>query len=162
MTYSIGFPSHDNPDHSGRFVHRVSEEIQVRTPHDAAQYLMTNVYTPFDALDQEELHVLLLDNKNHITHESLVYRGTVNSIYVRQAEIFKPAVRVNAPAILISHNHPSGDVNPSPEDVRLTQESVMVARLLGIELLDHLVIGRDIWLSLRERGLGFDQPPQLP
>jgi DNA repair protein RadC len=97
---------------------------------------------------------LLLNTKNRITHEALVYRGTVNSIYIRPAELFKEAVRVNAPALLLSHVHPSGDPTPSPEDVRVTELSVQAGKLLGIDVLDHLIIGNDVWFSLKESGFG--------
>ena len=127
----------------------------IRSPFDAAQHLLTQVYVPFEAFDQEELFVLLLNSKHRITHEALVYRGTVNSIYIRPAELFKAAVRVNAPALLLSHVHPSGSAEPSPEDVRVTEEAVVAGKLLGIDVLDHLIIGRGSWVSLREQGLGF-------
>ena len=144
-------------EHLGRFVRVVKEEVVVRSPADAAQYLLRHVYVPFDAFDQEELHVLLLNTKNRITHESMVYRGTVNSVFIRPAELFKEAVRVNAPGILLAHNHPSGSADPSPEDQRTTAAAVQAGEVLGISVLDHLVIGRGSWFSLREKGLGFDK-----
>lgn len=143
-------------EHLGRFVRVVNDEIIVRSPVDAAQYLLQHVYVPFDAFDQEELHVLLLNTKNRITHESMVYRGTVNSVFIRPAELFKEAVRVNAHGILLAHNHPSGSAEPSPEDERTTAAAVQAGEVLGISVLDHLVIGRGSWFSLREKGLGFD------
>ncbi|CAN5912227.1 hypothetical protein BH24BAC1_BH24BAC1_36810 [soil metagenome] len=144
-------------EHLGRFVRVVNDEIIVRAPVDAAQYLLEHVYVPFDAFDQEELHVLMLNTKNRITHETMVYRGTVNSVYIRPAELFKEAVRVNAPAILLAHNHPGGSADPSPEDERTTAVAVQAGGILGISVLDHLVIGRGTWISLREKGLGFDK-----
>lgn len=144
-------------EHLGRFVRVVKEEIVVRSPIDAAQYLLQHIYAPFEAFDQEELHVLLLNTKNRITHESMVYRGTVNSIHIRPAELFTTAVRVNAPAILMAHQHPSGSAEPSPEDGRTTAAAVQAGEVLGITVLDHLVIGQGAWVSLREKGLGFDK-----
>ena len=85
----------------------------------------------------------------------MVYRGTINTVYIRPAEVFKEAVRVNAPALLLSHVHPSGDPTPSPEDVRVTEEVVQAGKLLNISVLDHIVVGKDVWISLKERGLGF-------
>jgi DNA repair protein RadC len=126
-------------------------------PAVAARYLMENIYTPFDKFDQEELWVLLLNNKNWITHEAMVYRGTINTMYVREAELLKEAVRVNAPALILSHCHPSTDPEPSPEDVQVTARTHQAAQMLGLELLDHIIVGgQDRWVSLKERGLGFD------
>jgi DNA repair protein RadC len=139
-----------------RFVREARETVQIRSPADVAYYLLKHIYTPFHQFDQEETWVLLLNIKHQVTHEVMVYRGTVNSVLIRPAELLKEAVRVNAPVIILSHCHPSQDPTPSPEDVQVTQVVSQAARLLGIELLDHLVIGMDRWVSLRERGLGFD------
>lgn len=140
-----------------RFVRAVREEVIVRTPADAANHLMQHIFTPFDQFDQEELWTLLLNTRNRITHEVLVYRGTLNSINVRLAEMFKEAVRANAASLIFSHCHPSGEPTPSPEDVLLTEQAVQVANLLNIALLDHIVVGRNVWISMKERGLGFPQ-----
>jgi DNA repair protein RadC len=160
VRYEYGFVSHDNPEDGSRFVRKLRETVQVRTPNDVACHLMANVFNPFDAFDQEELWSLQLDTKNRITHEAMVYRGTVNAVHVRIAELFKEAVRVNAPSIILSHVHPSGDAAVSPEDVRVTESCVKAGKLLGIELLDHIVVGRDSWVSMKERNLGF-QPRSL-
>ena len=85
-----------------------------------------------------------------------VYQGSVNSSQVRVGEIFQPAVRRLASAIVVCHNHPSGDPTPSPDDVAVTRAIVQAGKLLDIELLDHLVIGQGKWVSLKERGLGFN------
>jgi DNA repair protein RadC len=103
----------------------VKDEVIARSPVDVAQYLLQHVYTPFEAFDQEELYVLLLNTKNRITHETMVYRGTVNSVHIRPAELFSTAVRVNAPAIL-DHKHPSGLADPSPVIWRKSQVLVGV------------------------------------
>ena len=142
-----------------RFVRVVREEVIVRSPADAAVHLLEKVFVPFDRLDQEELWVLLLSTRNRITHEVLLYRGTVDMVPVRPAEVFKEAIRVNATAILLAHNHPSGDPSPSPQDVQLTETIVHAGEMLGIALLDHILVGRQVWISLRERGLGFTQQP---
>src|SRR5437762_10475473 len=106
-------------------------------------------------LDQETLRVVLLNTKNEVIKFTDVYRGSVNSSLVRVAEVFKEAVRVNAAAIIIAHNHPSGDPTPSPEDIRVTEQIVSAGKLLEIEVLDHLVIGERDWVSLRAKRLGF-------
>ncbi|MDX1520385.1 MAG: JAB domain-containing protein, partial [Anaerolineae bacterium] len=85
-----------------------------------------------------------------------VYVGNVNSSIIRVAEVFRDAVRHNATALILAHNHPSGDPTPSPEDVNVTRSVVAAGNLLGIEVLDHLVIGHQRFVSLKERGLGFD------
>ena len=104
-------------------------------------------------LAQEQLRVLLLDTRNHVLGQRVVYQGNVNSSVIRPAEVFRPAIIESAPSIIISHNHPSGDPTPSPEDVSITRELVQAGKLLGIDLLDHVVIGGDRWVSLKERKL---------
>jgi DNA repair protein RadC len=138
-----------------RFTHEVKEDIRVHSPAIAGAYLMSHVYTPFEAFDQEEVWILLLNNKNRITHQSMVYRGTVNSANIRIAELYKPAVRLNAPGMIMSHLHPSGDITPSDEDVMVTQMAYQAGKLLQVALLDHLIVGRDQWLSLKTQGMGF-------
>ena len=139
-----------------RFVTKVEENLVVRTPSDAGYFLLREVFNPFEAFEQEELYVLMLNMKNRVTHVAMIYRGTVNSIFVREAEVLRPAVRLNATSILIAHNHPSGLPEPSPEDVRFSEALFHAGRLLKIELLDHLIIGDGSWVSLRERRLGFE------
>jgi DNA repair protein RadC len=153
--YELGFGGPEHATTTSRFVRTVREEILLRSPADAAHHLLTHVFAPFDAFDQEESWLLLLNSKNCITHEVMMYRGTVDTIHIRPAELFKEAIRVNAPALLLSHLHPSGNAEPSLEDVRMTEIAAQASKLLGIALLDHLIIGRDVWTSLRERRLGF-------
>ena len=140
-----------------RFVREVApdQRVTVRTPADAANYLINHVYIPFKQFDQEEVWVLILDRKNRIRYEAMVYRGTVDAVHLRVSEMFKEAVRVNAPSIIMSHCHPSGDPSPSPEDVRFTELLVEAGKILDIGVLDHLVIGDNNWVSLKERKLGF-------
>ena len=107
-------------------------------------------------LAQEQLRVLLLDTRNHVLGQRTVYQGNVNSSVIRPAEVFRHPVIESAPSIIIAHNHPSGDPTPSPEDVSITRELVQAGKLLGIDLLDHIVIGGDRWVSLKERKLMGD------
>ena len=88
-------------------------------------------------------------------HQQVVYQGTVNASVVRAAEVFRPAITRNNPAIVVLHNHPSGDPTPSPEDVRTTEQLRQAGELLDIELLDHIIIGQHKFVSLKERRLGF-------
>jgi DNA repair protein RadC len=127
------------------------ERLQVRTPADLAPLLILEMAP----LDQEVLRVVLLNTKNQVVRFVDVYRGSLNSSLVRVSEVFKEAVRVNAAAIIVAHNHPSGDPTPSPEDARVTEQIVAAGKLLEIEVLDHLVIGERSYVSLRERRLGF-------
>ncbi len=104
-------------------------------------------------LAQEQLRVLLLNTKNMVVGQRVIYQGNVNSAIVRPAEVLRPAVMEAVPSIIISHNHPSQDPTPSPEDAAITRELAQAGKLLGIELLDHVVIGGDKFVSLKERGL---------
>ena len=128
----------------------------VRKPADVIRFLGPELAD----LAQEQLRVILLNTKNQVLGASLVYQGGLNSIVVRLADCYREAVRVNAAAILLVHNHPSGDPEPSGEDVRVTREAAQAGELLGIDLLDHVIVGDRAFVSLRERG--FYRPgPQV-
>ncbi len=127
------------------------ERIQVRSPADAANLLMGEM----SMLEQEELRVMLLDTRNRVLSINRVYAGSLNTSVVRTSEIFREAIRRNAAAIIVTHNHPSGDPTPSPEDVAVTRNIIQAGQLLDIEVLDHLVIGQQRFVSLKERGLAF-------
>ena len=127
------------------------ERPVINSPADAAalvQYEMS-------LLEQEHLRVMLLDTRNRVLDIVEVYHGSVNSSQVRVGELFKPAVQRMAPAIIVIHNHPSQDPTPSPDDVVVTRAIVSAGKLLDIDCLDHLIIGGNRWVSLKERGLGF-------
>ena len=127
------------------------ERPAINSPADAAalvQYEMS-------ALEQEHLRVILLDRRNRVLETIEIYKGSVNSSQVRVGEIFKEAIRKNASALIVIHNHPSGDPTPSPDDVAVTRAIVQAGKLLDVEVLDHMVIGQGKWVSLKERGLGF-------
>ena len=104
-------------------------------------------------LVQEQVQVILLDTKRHVLDVVMVYQGNISSAIVRPAELLRDAVIANAPALVLTHNHPSGDPEPSPQDVRMTKDLVEAADVLGIELADHVVIGRGSFVSLKQRGL---------
>jgi DNA repair protein RadC len=127
------------------------ERLQIRSPTDAADLLMLEM----GHLDQEHLRTVLLDTKNRVQQVATIYIGSVNSALIRVGEVFKDAIRRNSTALIVAHNHPSGDPTPSPEDILVTRQIVDAGKLLDIEVLDHLVIGRGRWVSMRERGLGF-------
>lgn len=126
----------------------------IRGPRDLADRLILQM----GRLEREELRVVLLDTKNHVLRVQTVYQGNVSSSLVRVGELFRDAVRSHAASVILVHNHPSGDPTPSPDDLHLTAEALAAGRLLDIALLDHLVIGHDAYVSLRDRGVAFDRP----
>jgi DNA repair protein RadC len=128
------------------------ERPQIRSPGDVANLLMLEM----SWLEQEHLRVVLLDTRNRVLGVPNVYIGSLNTSVVRVGELFREAIRHNAAALIVAHNHPSGDPAPSPEDVAVTRQIVRAGRLLDIEVLDHLVIGRGRYISLKERNLGFE------
>ena len=125
----------------------------VRSPRDVADRLVLQM----GRLEREELRVVLLNTKNVVLRVATVYQGNVSSSLVRVGELFRDAVRLNATGMILVHNHPSGDPTPSPDDLHLTAEALAAGRLLDIQLLDHLVVGHDAWVSLRDRGIAFDR-----
>ena len=127
------------------------ERPQIRTPADVANIVMLEM----SLLAQEELRVALLDTKNYLTGIKSVYVGSINATVVRVGEIFREAIRANSASVVVIHNHPSGDPTPSPEDVRVTRLIVEAGDLLNIGVLDHVVIGRNRFVSMKERKLGF-------
>ncbi len=131
---------------------REEERPTIHSPADAAALLQLEMST----LEQEHLRVMLLDMRNRVIDVVEIYHGSLNSAQVRVAELFKPAIQRMAAAIILVHNHPSGDPTPSPDDVAVTRAVVQAGKLLDIDTLDHLVIGRARFVSLKERGLGFE------
>ena len=128
----------------------------IRAPSDIADRLLVRMGN----LEREELMVLVLNTKNVVILATTVYRGNVSASLVRVGELFRDAVRLNAPGVILVHNHPSGDPTPSPDDLHLTAEALAAGRLLDIDVLDHLVIGRGTFVSLRDRGVSFDRKPR--
>ena len=108
------------------------------------------------SLEQEHLRVILVNTRNEVLSPHEVYVGNVNSSVVRPAEVFRPAVRSNATSLIVVHNHPSGNPAPSDDDIEITKDLVACGKLLGIEVLDHLVIGSgQRYVSMNENGQGF-------
>lgn len=127
------------------------ERPSIHSPGDAAalvQYEMSG-------LEQENLKVICLNTKNQVLEIDNLYHGSLNSSLVRVGEVFKSAIRKNAASIIVVHNHPSGDPTPSQDDVKVTTAIVKAGKLLDIEVLDHLIIGGDNYVSLKEKELGF-------
>ncbi len=121
----------------------------VRAPADVAERLLPAMR----GLDHEELRVVLLNTKNVAIAMRTLYVGNLAGSSVRVGEVYRDAVRGQAAAIVVAHNHPSGDPAPSAEDARITADLAAAGRLLDIELLDHVVIGDGRWVSLRGMGM---------
>jgi len=128
------------------------ERPVIQSPDDAAVLLMYEM----GALEQEYLRVILLDTRNRVVKMVDVYHGSLNASLIRVGEVFRDAVRINAASMIVAHNHPSGDPDPSPEDVQVTRAIVAAGKLLDIEVLDHLIIGKNRFVSLKAKRLGFD------
>jgi len=124
---------------------------QVHSPDDVAKLLMPELAYA----EQEHVKVVLIDTRNYVIATPTIYKGNLNSAHVRVGELVREASRRNAAAIIVAHNHPSGDPTPSPEDITLTRQVVEAGELLNIGVLDHLVLGRRRWVSLKERGLVY-------
>ncbi len=128
------------------------ERFQIKSPSDVAKLMQVEM----SYLDQEHLRVICVDTKNRVQKIQTIYIGSLNASLVRVGEVFKEAIKLNSAALIIVHNHPSGDPTPSPEDVLMTRQIVDAGQLLDIDVLDHLVIGHGRYVSMRERGLGFE------
>ncbi len=130
---------------------KVTERPIIRRPSDAVELIRHSL----TKLPQEHLQVLLLNAHNRVIDIETVYIGSLNATVIRVAEIFRTAIIRNCAGIILVHNHPSGTAIPSPEDIALTKDLVSVGKMLDIAVLDHLIIGDGEWVSLRERGVGF-------
>lgn len=124
------------------------ERYTIRSPADAAAYVMEDL----TGLQQEHFLVMYLNVKNHVLHKEVVFIGSLNASLVHPREIFRNAIKRSAASILVAHNHPSGTTTPSPEDLDVTTRLVEVGKLVGIEVVDHLIIGDYDYLSLKEKG----------
>ncbi|WP_185741535.1 RadC family protein [Staphylococcus argenteus] len=129
-----------------------SNRVKITQPSDVADLMMASMKD----LSQEHFMILLLNSKNIVIKEACVFKGTLNSSIVHPREIFSIAIRENANAIIAVHNHPSGDVTPSQEDIMTTLRLKECGLILGIDLLDHIIIGDNRFTSLVEAGY-FDE-----
>lgn len=120
----------------------------IRSPEDGASYVMNDMRF----LSQEHFVCLYLNTKNQVLHKKTVFIGSLNASIVHPREVYKEALRRSAASIICLHNHPSGDPTPSREDIEVTKRLVEAGRIIGIELLDHLVIGENKFVSLKEKG----------
>ena len=120
----------------------------VSSPEDVHRILAPEMVP----LAQEQLRVLLLDTKNRLMGQRVIYQGNVSSVPIRPAEVLRPTVEASAPHFILAHNHPSGEVTPSAQDRVITADLHRAAKLLEIDMLDHVVIGSEGFASLKEEG----------
>ena len=137
----------------GRRVEAASRRLRqsLRSPgrvHDLLAFEMRG-------LDRETFHALLLDGKHCLLRRQRVSEGTLTSSLVHPREVFGPALREGAAALIVAHNHPSGDPEPSAEDLAVTRRLIEAGRLLGVPLVDHVVIAQEAYVSIRDR-INFD------
>ncbi len=125
------------------------DRLKVTRPADVADYLGPEMR----GLAQEQLRVVLLDTKNRVLATPLIYQGGLNSVVIRLGDVFREAVACGAAALILVHNHPSKDATPSTEDIRLTQDAARVGEILGVQVLDHIIVAGDGYVSLREKGM---------
>jgi DNA repair protein RadC len=134
----------------GRRISRLSynERYVIRSPEDGAKYVMEDMRF----LSQEHFVAIYLNTKNQVIHRKTVFIGSLNASIVHPREVFKEAIKRSAASIICVHNHPSGDPTPSREDIDVTKRLAECGRIIGIELLDHLIIGDQKFVSLKEKG----------
>jgi DNA repair protein RadC len=122
---------------------------QIRSPDDVAKLMMADLRYE----TKEHLYALTLDARNQVRQRRLISTGTLTESLVHPREVYKEAIRFSAAAIVLVHNHPSGEPTPSPEDIATTKRLTEAGKILGIDLLDHVIIGDGRWASLKDRGL---------
>ncbi|RBW71642.1 RadC family protein [Bacillus taeanensis] len=134
----------------GRRIHRQhsGEKYTIRTPEDGANYVMEELRF----LTQEHFVCIYLNMKNQVIHRQTVFIGSLNASIVHPREVFKEGLKRSAASIICFHNHPSGDPAPSHEDIEVTKRLVECGQLLGMEVLDHIIIGDKRYISLKEKG----------
>ncbi|MGY0693179.1 RadC family protein [Virgibacillus sp. FSP13] len=128
--------------------YKPSDRYVIRSPEDGADYIMEEMR----GLKQEHFVVLFLNTKNQIIHRQTIFIGSLNASIVHPREVYREAVKRSAASIICAHNHPSGDPSPSQEDIHVTRRLVESGKMIGIELLDHIVIGDRKFVSLKEKG----------
>ncbi|WP_421385501.1 RadC family protein [Bacillus salacetis] len=124
------------------------DRYSIRSPEDGANYVMNDMRF----LSQEHFVCLYLNTKNQVLHKQTIFIGSLNASIVHPREVFKEAFRRSAASIICIHNHPSGDPTPSREDIEVTKRLVECGKIIGIEVLDHLIIGEKKYVSLKEKG----------
>ncbi|PWT84038.1 MAG: hypothetical protein C5B57_05525 [Blastocatellia bacterium] len=128
--------------------HAPSARIQLRTPRDAAAYLLP----PFGSRPVEQFGVVLLDTKHRVLRTAVLAIGGLNTTAVQPREVFREAALGGAAAIVVFHNHPSGDPRPSSDDVQLTERLIAAGGVMGIDVVDHIILGDVKYWSFKEMG----------
>lgn len=134
----------------GKRINRLQYEDRfiIKSPEDCANFMMDEMRF----LEQEHFICLYLNTKNQIIARETIFKGSLNASIVHPREVFKEAFRRSASSIICLHNHPSGDPTPSREDIEVTKRLVECGKIIGIELLDHIIIGEHKYVSLKEKG----------
>ena len=127
------------------------ERAVIRCPQDVANLLQGEM----GLLEQEEMRVVLLNTRNQVLGTSEVYRGNVHTAIVRIGELFREALRQNAPAIILVHNHPSGDPAPSADDIAMTKQAIEAGELLDVDVVDHVILAQGRFESLKTKKVAF-------
>ena len=120
----------------------------ISSPEDAAELVSEDMR----GLQQEHFVALYLNTKNHVIKQKTLFIGSLNASIVHPREVFKEALQSSSASVICLHNHPSGDPSPSPEDISVTKRLRQAGAILGIELLDHIIVGDGCFISLKERG----------
>ncbi len=134
----------------GRFVARLGRPINLCDAGSVAEYIMKNIFPHPLTYTQEEMWALLFNARGQITHEVMVSRGSLDASIAHPSMIFRDAIRLAAKTVIVTHNHPSGDPEPSHADVLSTQRLRKAGEILGISLMDHIIVAKDAWTSMRE------------
>lgn len=134
----------------GRRVTNLSfaDRYVIRSPEDGAKYVMDEMRF----LSQEHFVCLYLNTKNQVLHKHTVFIGSLNASIVHPREVYREALKRSAASVICLHNHPSGDPTPSREDIEVTRRLSESGKIIGVELLDHLIIGENKFVSLKEKG----------
>ncbi|KAJ3196310.1 DNA repair protein RadC [Paenibacillus sp. FSL R5-0517] len=128
---------------------RLTQSASIRTPRDAADILIEQLRY----LQKEHFVCLFLNSKNHIIAQETLSMGSLNASIVHPREVFRAAIKCSSASIVCAHNHPSGDPTPSPEDIQITKRLIEAGAIVGIDVLDHIIIGDGTYVSLKEKGL---------
>jgi DNA repair protein RadC len=126
-----------------------SDTIVINSPNDVKNLLMEEMRY----LEKEHFKAILLNIKNHVISVEDISIGSLNTSIVHPREVFKTAIKRSSASLIIVHNHPSGDPTPSKEDIQVTKRLVDAGKIIGIEVLDHIIIGNGIFISFKEKGI---------
>jgi len=132
-----------------RFFKKDEEEIYIHESKDAYNHLKDKMAN----LKKEQFRGLYLDSRNKLIHEEVISLGTLTTNLIHPREVFQPAIQNSAAAIVLVHNHPSGDPEPSGDDIKITKQIIDASKIINIEILDHIIIGKNKYISLKDKKL---------